>query len=185
MTSSPGPAFARPMRTAAQREERRIRILGMLQAGHSYEAIARQERLSRERIRQIVAKSLETEKGATLPDQNRVQMARLEPALRLAASGIENGDFRAITQLLRVLERIDKYGSVVKAEVEDAVVLHARLMKKLNSIFEREDREKAAKAASEAAGGASTPLSEPAAAGVEEAKNLEIRESTVQAWLSL
>jgi hypothetical protein len=69
MTSSLAPvsAFARPMRTAAQREERRIRILGMLRAGHSYEAIARQERLSRERVRQIVAKSLETEKGATLP----------------------------------------------------------------------------------------------------------------------
>jgi hypothetical protein len=77
----------------------------MLRGGHSYEAIARQERLSRERVRQIVAKSLETERGATLPDPNRVQMARLEPALRLAASGVENGNLMAIPQLLRVLDR--------------------------------------------------------------------------------
>lgn len=42
-------------RTARQREERRIRIMGMVRSGFSYEVIARDERLSRERIRQIVS----------------------------------------------------------------------------------------------------------------------------------
>ncbi len=45
-------------RTARQREERRIRIMGMMRSGFSYEEIARDERLSRERIRQIEAKAL-------------------------------------------------------------------------------------------------------------------------------
>ena len=45
-------------RTARQREERRIRIMGMVRSGFSYEVIARDERLSRERIRQIEAKAL-------------------------------------------------------------------------------------------------------------------------------
>src|SRR5271169_672352 len=94
--SVPAP-FARDAMTAAQREERRIRIMGMVRSGHSYEAIARQERLSRERVRQIVKKSLEDESGATRPDHNRVQIARLEPALRLAAAGVANGDLGAIT----------------------------------------------------------------------------------------
>ena len=45
-------------RTARQREERRIRIMGMVRSGFSYEEIARDECLSRERIRQIEAKAL-------------------------------------------------------------------------------------------------------------------------------
>ncbi len=100
-SATPVAAFERPKRTAAQREARRIRILAMLRAGHSYEAIARQEQLSRERVRQIVAKSLEMDDGGILPDPRRVRMAQLEPALRLAANGVENGDLRAIPHLLR------------------------------------------------------------------------------------
>ncbi len=52
MPPSPAPIVRR---TAREREQRRIRILAMVQAGFSYEAIARDENLSRERVRQIVA----------------------------------------------------------------------------------------------------------------------------------
>ena len=41
-------ALVPPRRTARQREERRIRIMGMVRSGFSYEEIARDERLSRE-----------------------------------------------------------------------------------------------------------------------------------------
>ncbi len=51
-------------RTAREREQRRIRILAMVQSGFSYEAIARDENLSRERVRQIVAQSLDEPEGA-------------------------------------------------------------------------------------------------------------------------
>src|SRR5271156_675977 len=55
-----------------------------VRSGFSYEAIARDECLSRERIRQIVAKSLDVDDRATRVDYVRRRMARLEPALRLA-----------------------------------------------------------------------------------------------------
>ena len=96
------PSLAVPVRTAHHREERRIRIMGMVRAGFSYEAIAREESVSRERIRQIVTRSLNDDSGPSRIDHNRVQMARLEPALRLAARGIENGKLQAIGPLLKV-----------------------------------------------------------------------------------
>ncbi len=58
----------------------------MSRAVRNYQAIARQEPLSRERVRRIVAKSLAREDGASLPDPRRVRMAQLGPASRLAAS---------------------------------------------------------------------------------------------------
>ncbi len=73
------------------------------------------ENLSRERVRQIVAQSLEEPEGGTRLDHARVQIARLEPALRLAARGVADGELRAIDRLLRVLDRLDKYGAVAEA----------------------------------------------------------------------
>jgi ABC-type Fe3+-citrate transport system substrate-binding protein len=113
LTGVPAP-FARSRVSAAQREQRRFRIMGLVQAGVSYEAIARQEQITGERVRQIVRKSLETQSGETRPDPNLLQIARLEPALRLASMGVVNGDLKAIAPLLRVLERLDKYGAVVR-----------------------------------------------------------------------
>jgi hypothetical protein len=107
--SSPRPYVVR--RTAHERNERQIRIMGMVRSGFSYEAIASDEQLSRERVRQIVVAALH-EKGPTRVDHMRVQRARLEPALRLAVRGVENGKLGAIGQLLRVLDRLDKYDAV-------------------------------------------------------------------------
>ena len=81
--------------------------MGMVRSGFAYEAIAREERLSRERIRQIVAQSLDVEDRATRVDYVRLQMARLEPALRVAARGVENGKLSAINALLWVLDKLD------------------------------------------------------------------------------
>ena len=89
--------------------------MAMSRLGFSYEAIAREHAVTRERIRQIVIASLQMEKGVERIDQMRVQMARLEPALRLAASAVENGKLSAIGPLLKVLDRLDKYGAVAEA----------------------------------------------------------------------
>jgi hypothetical protein len=124
-------------RTARQREERRIRIMGMVRSGFSYEEIARDERLSRERIRQIVTQSLKTDDRADRVDQARVQMARLEPALRLAARGVDNGKLSAINPLLKVLDRLDKYGAVVDIVNKDYEGAHERLMTFINKAAER------------------------------------------------
>ena len=120
-------------RTARQREERRIRIMGMVRSGFSYEAIARDECLSRERIRQIVAQSLDVEDGATRVDYVRLQMARLEPALRLAGRGVENGKFSMINALLRVLDKFDKYGAVAEPAHPYREGEHERLIAKINA----------------------------------------------------
>ena len=130
-------ALVPPRRTARQREERRIRIMGMVRSGFSYEEIARDERLSRERIRQIVTQSLKTDDGANRVDQARVQMARLEPALRLAARGVDNGKLSAINPLLKVLDRLDKYGAVVDIVNKDHEGAHERLMTFVNKAAER------------------------------------------------
>ena len=124
-------------RTARQREERRIRIMGMVRSGFSYEVIARDECLSRERIRQIVTQSLKTDDGADRVGQARVQMARLEPALRLAARGVDNGKLSAINPLLKVLDRLDKYGAVVDIVNKDYEGAHERLMTFVNKAAER------------------------------------------------
>jgi hypothetical protein len=124
-------------RTAREREQRRIRILAMVQAGFSYEAIARDENLSRERVRQIVAQSLREPDGGTRLDHARVQLARLEPALRLAARGVADGELRAIDRLLRVLDRLDKYGAVAEAPEPYEESARERLLTKLNQMAER------------------------------------------------
>jgi hypothetical protein len=100
---SPG---APARRTAHQREQRRIRIMGMVRAGYSYEAIARDENLTRERIRQIVTQSLNDAEGPGRIDHNRLQIARLEPTLRLAARAIENGRSKNLVGCQIVLARL-------------------------------------------------------------------------------
>jgi hypothetical protein len=133
----PPPPHVPGRRTAHQREQRRIRIMAMVRAGYSYEAIARDECLTRERIRQIVTKSLAEAEGPGRIDHNRLQIARLEPALRLAARGIENGKLNAIMPLLKVLERLDKYGAVVQVVDDETKGMHERLMKKINDAAAR------------------------------------------------
>jgi len=124
-------------RTAHEREERRIRIMVMMRSGFSYEAIAREHTLTRERIRQIVIASLQMEKGVERIDQMRVQMARLEPALRLAARAVENGKLSAIGPLLKVLDRLDKYGAVAEAPPPYREDARERLLAKLDRVAAR------------------------------------------------
>ena len=132
---APDPATSR----AAARDLRRLRILASLQAGLSYAAIGRAEGLSRERVRQIVAKALAEEGAGTKVDHARVQIARLEPALQLAAGAVAEGNLAAIDRLLRVLDRLDRYSAVDGAaqnEDEDEDT-RGKLLAKLNAMAER------------------------------------------------
>ena len=132
------PSSPRPYvrRTAHERNERQIRILAMVRSGFSYEAIASDEQLSRERIRQIVVAALR-ETGGTRVDHMRVQRARLEPALRLAARGVENGKLSAIGQLLRVLDRLDKYDAVADSPPAYDENAREKLLAKLDRVAAR------------------------------------------------
>ena len=131
--SLPVPAASR----AAARDLRRLRILASLQAGLSYAAIGRAEGLSRERVRQIVVQALDRDQADSKLDHARVQIARLEPALRLAAQAVAEGDLSAIDRLLRVLDRLDRYSAVEGAEASQDAGSREKLLSKLNSMAER------------------------------------------------
>ena len=132
---SPTPSGAR--RTARDRDLRQVRILALLQAGWSYAAIAREEALSRERVRQIVAQAVEAGEGETKLVHAHVQIARLEPALRLAARGVADGELSATDRLLRVLDRLDKYSAIEDAGAPYDENARERLLTKLNSMAKR------------------------------------------------
>ena len=105
--------------TARDRDMRRIRIMSLLQAGYSYESIAEEVKLTRERVRQIVVKSLTSGLSGARIDPRLVQCARLEPALRLAASKVAEGDLAGIDRLIKVLDKLDKYGPIAVTGVYD------------------------------------------------------------------
>ncbi len=152
---SPSSPSARP--GAWDREHRRVRILALVQAGWSYAAIAREEALSRERVRQIVAQALEAGEGETKLVHAQVQIARLEPALRLAARGGADGELSATDRLLRVLDRLDKYSAIEGAGAPYDENARERLLTKLDSMAKRmlaaREKNVAAEAAPDEEGG--------------------------------
>jgi hypothetical protein len=121
MTAPATPAPApKPRVTAHDRALRQMRIFARMQEGWSYDAIAQDERLSRERVRQIVAETPALREIDAVRDHTRSQIARLDPALRLAAGKVAEGDLRAIDRLLKGLARLDKYqgASAARAKAE-------------------------------------------------------------------
>jgi hypothetical protein len=94
---------------ASARAERDARIFALMQLGWTYDAIAEREGVSRERVRQIVNEALSRRGGEPDAEHRRLQLARLDPALRLAAEKVAAGDLRAVDKLIRVINQIDKY----------------------------------------------------------------------------
>ena len=127
----------KPRRTARDRLARRERIMERVREGRSYEEIAEAERLSRERIRQIVVEALSRRQVDAQRDHAQLQMLRLAPALRLAAREVAEGDRRAIGELIRVLDRLDKYQAVGGAYAAEESGARERLLNKLNTMAER------------------------------------------------
>lgn len=115
--------------SAASRETRRIRILAAMLNGANYDEIAAIEKLSRERVRQIVVESLRNN-DREKEDHRRIQAARLEPALKLALDAIDEGRVEAIDRLLRVLHAQDSYLDQVPSS-QSREDLRQRLIAKL------------------------------------------------------
>jgi hypothetical protein len=153
-----------PRRTARDRLVRRQRIMERLREGRSYEEIAQGEGLSRERVRQIVVEALAQREVEAQRDHAQLQMLRLAPALRLAAKGVAEGDQRAIAELVRVLDRLDKYQATggVPAYDEGA---RERLLTKLNTMAERMKRDREVGALAQAARQGESAPDEAAASG--------------------
>jgi hypothetical protein len=100
---------APPALSPAARALRLQRIFARMQEGAAYKDIAAEEGISRERLRQIVRSATAYGKTGGAPDHKQMQIARLQPALRLASQGVADGDARAIPLLLKLLDRLDRY----------------------------------------------------------------------------
>ena len=109
MTDAPSPHRSRSALSPAARALRLQRIFARLQDGVSYADIAAEEGFSRERLRQIIRAATAPGRGWNGPDHKRMQIARLTPALRLAADGVAQGDAKSIPLLLQIIDRLDRY----------------------------------------------------------------------------
>ena len=103
------PQTERPRLNLYTKALRRERIFSQLQLGASYADVAREEGISEQRIRKIVADALKRQEVDDLPDHALLQLFRLEGAQALAAKTIAAGDLKAITPYLQILDRLDRY----------------------------------------------------------------------------
>ncbi len=109
MTDAPSPRPGRSALSPAARSLRLQRIFARLQDGAGYADIATEEGFSRERLRQIVRAATAPGRSYDGLDHKRMQIARLTPALRLAADGVAQGDAKSIPLLLQIIDRLDRY----------------------------------------------------------------------------
>jgi hypothetical protein len=132
---------------AAARAERDARIFTLMQQGWTYDAIAQKEAVSRERVRQIINQTLKSRGGEPDGLHQRLQLARLDPALWLAAAKVAEGDLRAIDKLVRVINQIDKYrarpagrrvGFIGERQESDEEA-HERILRKLNEPYDPDE----------------------------------------------
>jgi uncharacterized protein YerC len=125
-------APARRRLKALGKMQRRKRIFARLREGASYEEIAGEEGVSRERIRQIVSEVLQKRSVDSGADHAKLQLDRLAPLMQLATEAVAAGDIRAITPYLKVLDRLDRYQTVAVAHQGYDEQDRKRLMEKIN-----------------------------------------------------
>jgi len=114
------------------RTARTKRIFARLREGWAYDDIAKEERLSAERVRQIVGQVLENRVLDRGEDHAHLQLERLRPALRLAGEAVARGELKAIGPLIKLIDRLDKHqGAIVKPFAYTADH-RKRLLDKLN-----------------------------------------------------
>jgi hypothetical protein len=114
--------------------ERRKRIFARLREGWAYDEIAREERVSAERVRQIVADVLGKRVIDRGVDHAHLQLERLMPALRVTSAAIGRGELKAVAPLIKVIDRLDRHQQTVVAKYTYGPEERQRLLDKLNRI---------------------------------------------------
>jgi hypothetical protein len=133
MENEGAPAPKRRLNAMA-RVLRRARIFARLREGWAYDEIAREERLTPERIRQIVREALERRLTDEDADHAKLQLSRLQPAMRIASAAVDEGDVTAIAPLLKVLDRLDRYQRTAKVNEVFDEEARKRLIEKINRV---------------------------------------------------
>ncbi len=118
-TEQGAPAAAGKPLTGFGKAARRKRIFARLRDGWAYEEIAREERITARRARQIVSEALRQREVEDDADHALLQLSRLEPALRAASEAVGKGDVKAIAPLMKVLDRLDHYQKAARTETID------------------------------------------------------------------
>ncbi len=116
------------------RELRRERIFARLREGWACDEIAREERLTPQRIRQIVREALDRRIVDDGSAHAKLQLARLVAAMRLAAEAVASGDIKAITSMLKVLDRLDRYQKIGAANQVYDDQSRGKLLDKINRV---------------------------------------------------
>ena len=114
--------------------ERRKRIFARLREGWAYEEIAGEERLSAERIRQIVAEVLDKRVIDRGVDHAHLQLERLMPAMRIVGEAIGRGELKAVAPLIKMIDRLDKHQQTVVAKYTYGPEERERLLAKINAL---------------------------------------------------
>jgi hypothetical protein len=116
--------------------ERRQRIFARLREGWAYDEIAREERLSVERIRQIAAEVIDKRVIDRGIDHAHLQLERLMPALRIVGQAIGRGELKAVAPLIKVIDRLDKHQTTVVAKYHYGPEERKRLLDKINRLVD-------------------------------------------------
>ena len=127
----------RPRLNVLGKAARRKRIFARLREGWAYDEIARDERVSPERIRQIVSEILDKRVIDRGVDHAHLQLERLMPALRIVGDAIGRGELKAVAPLIKVIDRLDKHQNTVVAKYHYGPEERQRLLDKMNQIADR------------------------------------------------
>src|SRR5271155_2000589 len=114
-TAPPEPARRVAMRRATA--DRRLRILERLTTGLTVAHIAREEGLSVQRIRRIIAEMLESREMDPPAGFVQLQIARLSEAMIVARTMMMEGDLQAMDRLIRLTGELDRYHGFGKPPV--------------------------------------------------------------------
>ena len=114
---APAPEPARRVAPRRATADRRLRILERLTTGLTVAHIAREERLTVTRIRQIIAQMLESREIDPPAGFVQLQIARLSEAMIVARTMMMEGDLQAMDRLIKLTGELDRYHGFGKAPV--------------------------------------------------------------------
>ena len=119
-SSREAPAPPEPARRVAPRRataDRRLRILERLTTGLTVAHIAREEGLSVQRIRRIIAEMLESREIDPPAGFVQLQIARLSEAMIVARTMMMEGDLHAMDRLIKLTGELDRYHGFAPAQI--------------------------------------------------------------------
>jgi hypothetical protein len=96
------------------RSARNRRIVERLREGFGFHEIAREEKLSDRRVRQIVKQALEGREALESAVHAHMQIDRLGQAMRVAGDALARGDVRAVAPFIKAVEKLDRYQSLAR-----------------------------------------------------------------------